>query len=686
VQGAELAFEREARALLNQGQPFLALDAVTQGLEQFPQNVPLRQIGALSLVQSGAVDEARRMLQAMPGWASVDDRPFRELHDALKAAVDSLKGAPRARKGETDKRALDAVARLSEALESARGKRLVSLVGDASLLGVMARVYHEIWRRTDDEADLRQCRGLYLDCFNGTGDVYAGVAAAITSRLVGEAEEATRLARSAVAHAARQKERQEAAEEALGEEDAAVLQASLGAAWLLLGNDKAARGAYERALRLAGGRYHICLAARRELLRLQQAGVEVPEDLPELLRPPSIVVFTGPPLDRPGRETPLFPPHLEPHLRREIEARLDLLNAQIGYCSGSAGADILFVEAMLERGAEVNIVLPFELEDFVRCNVAYAGRRWERRFRNALKLASTVSFATNERFLGHEMLFRFGNQVLHGLSTLRGDFLGSPPYLLAVWDLMPGSLPGGAADFIDQWGDAARVNIVDIDELNMEHPAPESEAPATDVDPAALLPVPAASGPQRIIKAMLFADLVGFSKLGEEHVPAFLTFVQRLHKEVSGGEHPPEFVKTWGDGIFAVAGRAVDMADFALRLRDAVTKVSTSVKGLPSALRIRISLHAGPVFEMEDPFTGLGNCYGTHINRAARLEPVTVPGHVYATQPLVALLTAEQSEARNEAERLGEPYRERFHCDYVGILPLAKGFGREAVYHLRGAD
>ncbi|MBM3488947.1 MAG: adenylate/guanylate cyclase domain-containing protein, partial [Alphaproteobacteria bacterium] len=619
------------------------------------------------------------LLETVPGWSAGDEPPLRNLEAALRRAVATLTAKP------TDKRerarARAAVAALSEALEAMRGQQVSHGGRDPALLGLLGRVNHEIWRLTGQRQELVRSREFYEECFTLSGDLFAGAEAAVAAYLLGARGVARKLATAAL--------RSLDAASGSGDDDLpghdhpAVRSMSQAVMQLLLGQAEAAAASYAEGVALAGRQYQVAVAARRALNDLGQAGLKVPPALPTLLKPPTVVVFTGPPLDRPGQAGPLFPPHLEPQLRAAIEARLDALGGRIGYASAAAGAELLFVEALLERGAEVNLVLPFELEDFVRLNVAPAGPRWERRFRNAIKLADSISFATAERFLGHDMLYRFGNQVLHGIAALRARLLASEPHLLAVWNMLSGSLPGGAADFIDRWGDITRLSIIDIEELNSQHPGPAGDAGrAPDPSPTAVPP----GGAQRVIKGMLFADLVGFSKLGEEHMPAFLDFVGRLHARVSGGQHPPEFIKTWGDGIFAVAPRALDIAEFALKLKDAVAQISDEVAGLPRRLAIRISLHAGPVFEAQDPFTGLRNAYGTHINRAARLEPVTVPGYVYATQTLVALLAAEQAELRSEVERSGEGFRERFACDYVGILPLAKGYGREPVYHLHAAS
>ena len=90
----------------------------------------------------------------------------------------------------------------------------------------------------------------------------------------------------------------------------------------------------------------------------------------------------------------------------------------------------------------------------------------------------------------------------------------------------------------------------------------------------------------------------------------------------------------------AARGRAARRGGLALPL----TRRGDRIRQRPAGCQtVRISLHAGPVYRMDDPFTGRANFWGFDINRAARLEPVTVAGHVYATQPFVALLTTEES-------------------------------------------
>ena len=62
------------------------------------------------------------------------------------------------------------------------------------------------------------------------------------------------------------------------------------------------------------------------------------------------------------------------------------------------------------------------------------------------------------------------------------------------------------------------------------------------------------------------------------------------------------------------------------------------------------------------------NCIGTHVSHAARIEPVTPPGQVFASQAFAAL---------SAAERVRD-----FACHYVGQTALAKGHGIYPTYHV----
>lgn len=723
-------WERQAREYLNEGQNFLAHDVCRAGLEQHPDNRELLIILAIALSQTGAVDEAQRVLQPVLDDILVDDTPFRHLFESLRTAIGRAV-APKSEDGPSQQ-ALSDIAALAEAMEVVRGRKLVSNA-DAGTFNALARVYREAWRAYGERRHLENCRDLFDRAFENAGHLRDGMDAAVMSWLLGDRDKARSLAE-------RVREGQKQAK-TIGSDAAFLGLATLAEAHLLLGEDDAALEAIRKAATIVDRHYSSTVKLLKQFKMLRDGGVAVPDEVFKLIKPPAVVVFTGHMIDHPGDPT-RFPPSLEAAVRKEITERLDGLDAQVGYSMASCGSELLFVEAMLERGAEVNLVLPFAEEDFIESNVRFAGARWEMRFRNALKLANTVTYATEERFLGHEMLYRFANQMIHGVATLRAGFLASEPYLLAVWDMMGGSLVGGAAEFIDQWEDIARLRIIDLDLVatlasddplgdlggfdipdlpedeaeggdgpdaetpallaepeefaalaaaveqadtgeDMPEPEPESDPePEPEPEPEAEA-VPATASTGRVIRSMLFADIAGYSKLKEEHIPAYLEFLRRLKEGVSVASGELESINTWGDAIFAVMGKATPMAEYAMTLKETVARLGREMDDFPKSLNLRISLHAGPVFEAFDPISGRPNYYGSHINRAARLEPVTVIGHVYATQQFVAVLTAEQSAQKTEFERNGGVFEEAFACDYVGVLSLAKDFGRQTVYHLR---
>ena len=667
-------WEQRVSNLLDRGQTFLAQDLADGGLARYPGSVRLRVSRALALMRTGATGDALATLDPILARFAIDETPFETAFEALREAVqqfDRSDGQKPSRKGK-----YISMARLVTALDEVRGKQTLIEGLDGPTLGLLGELYGEAWRQTGDKQDLQRAHDLSLAAFNEAGDRRCGVDAGVAAWLLGRKAVALKLARDVLA--APQGVGLDGTG-AAGERARFEAHAIEGMAALLLGRGDAAAKAYGRARAELSGHLELVVPALRHVQRLRQHGLDVSDAVFEALRPPRVVVFTGHMMDRPGQPLQHLGPAFEAPLKAELHRRLDEMDVQIGYSSAACGSDLLFIEAMLERAAEVNIILPFDHEDFVAACVAYAGPRWIMRFRNALRLAHSVSYATTERYLGHDTLYRFANQMLHGMATLRARFLETEPHLLAVWDMSEGSLIGGAADFIDQWEDIARLQIVDPELLSLGDTVAGEPLPAN----ATPMPVPVKVEPERVTRVMLFADLVGFSKLGEGSIPAYMAMLGRLKSLVDREGARPLAINTWGDAMFVVMERASDLVDYALRLKGAVRALAGESGGL--GLQIRVSLHAGPVFPGIDPFQERPNFYGAHINRAARLEPVTVPGQIYATQQFVALLTAEESALASEARSEGGAFRPPWICEYVGVLMLAKKFGNQPVYHIREA-
>ena len=91
----------------------------------------------------------------------------------------------------------------------------------------------------------------------------------------------------------------------------------------------------------------------------------------------------------------------------------------IGFVYGSlaSGADIVVAEAFLEAGVELNIVLPFAVEEFVAISVAPAGAGWVERFHSCLSRATAVIVTSDSSYRGVRRAVRLRRAYRHGART-----------------------------------------------------------------------------------------------------------------------------------------------------------------------------------------------------------------------------------------------------------------------------
>lgn len=190
--------------------------------------------------------------------------------------------------------------------------------------------------------------------------------------------------------------------------------------------------------------------------------------------------------------------------------------------------------------------------------------------------------------------------------------------------------------------------------------------------------MPAAAAPSerpspRHLKSLLFADISGYTRIPEQYTPRFVEMFLGMCKAVLDSLEPPAVAaSTRGDGLFVVFDLPSHAAEFAVRLQQSLHRIDWPAWGFTRETGVRIGLHTRPVFRTFDAVMGKPTFYGTHVNRAARLEPVVQPGHIFVTEEFAASLVGENDS--------------RFSCDYVGAMPLAKQFGDARLYRLRGAD
>jgi class 3 adenylate cyclase len=171
-----------------------------------------------------------------------------------------------------------------------------------------------------------------------------------------------------------------------------------------------------------------------------------------------------------------------------------------------------------------------------------------------------------------------------------------------------------------------------------------------------------------VIYSMLFADIVGFSKLPDPVYPGFMkAFLEGAKEVLKHPGHPALVSNTWGDAIFAVFATPAEAARAALALQAKAGSIC-----LPgperTCLQLRIGLHTGPVHEGHDPFTEGPSYMGKHINMAARIEPIAREGHIFVSGEFAAIAALEPGD--------------EFLFDYIGQKPLPKDAGVIPVFRL----
>ncbi len=158
--------------------------------------------------------------------------------------------------------------------------------------------------------------------------------------------------------------------------------------------------------------------------------------------------------------------------------------------------------------------------------------------------------------------------------------------------------------------------------------------------------------------SVCFADLVGFTKLGEEIAPEELGLVAgRLEEMATAVAEPPvRLVKTIGDAAMLVSPDAEAMTAAALRLVEASEEEGEEFPSL------RAGIARGPAVAQT------GDYYGRPVNLASRITGIAKPGSVLVDR-----------DARNAAPGA-------FDYSFAGERRL-KGFeSRTKLYRVRRAD
>jgi class 3 adenylate cyclase len=534
---------------------------------------------------------------------------------------------------------------------------------------------------TEDTEERTQCLEEAFACYNKTYQAdystenfesayYTGINAASVSLLAGNTEQSRTIASQVRSIC-------ENILQNMKNEDEPVsfwLYASLGEACLLQGDMEKAEEFYTLAAQGCSKDIRALGSMRKQARLILNAAGKDSNSLDHCFPVPSVVLFSGHIIDQPSREHKRFPIENEELVRSRIAEWLEENNGQIGFSSAACGSDILFLEEMLKRGGEINVVLPFEREPFIQTSVdVVSGGNWVERYSNVLNKANEIKVLSqyNENTLHDDLLFT--NLYLYGTAQVRAERAGTDLKTLLVWDRNKAkSLAGTAAlaELINEKGGS----------FDVVTPLKANEQAATDSDDALTIADDNGSttsitvGPKKgfhhSFLPLLIADVKGYSRLDKREKLLFASnFMGEMAAVLNEFDDRILGRKTQGDSLFLVFKDLQACLQSARALRERTTNIDWTDFGLSSQLTMRISLDAGPCYSYTDPITTQQDFCGDYIVRAARLEPVTPPGNIYASETFVAV-----------AKALGV---KNIKFDYAGQVELPKGYGRMQAFHVK---
>ncbi|MBP0466550.1 hypothetical protein J5Y09_21660 [Roseomonas sp. PWR1] len=411
-------------------------------------------------------------------------------------------------------------------------------------------------------------------------------------------------------------------------------------ALLIAGRNTEAWRALERAEARAGSDLSARATTRRQMRR-EAAFLGLPPGFVDALRIPRVLHYTGH-MPRPGQDDPA----IEALLGAALDAVIATENIGMAFGGLAAGLDILAAEALLRAGIVPRVVLPCDAETYETASVAPAGERWVPRFRALLPRVRLIQL--DERpFAGDDLHLAMAARRAMGLARLHARHRDAEAVQVAAWDRGPQRGAAGTAADVAAWTGAGARSVF------IGWPWPRDMAAEAPPEP------------RRRPMAVLFGDLPRFSALDDAGLADFYEGPLAA-MGAALDRHPALYRNAWGDAVQIAFADAREAAACAFDMRAAL-------EGQDPPIHPRFAIDFGPLLPVHDAVQGVGKYSGRAMTRAARIEPVTPPGRIFATEAFaceVALL----------------PRGSVLACDYAGRIPTAKGFGSLPLYAVRRAS
>ncbi len=161
-------------------------------------------------------------------------------------------------------------------------------------------------------------------------------------------------------------------------------------------------------------------------------------------------------------------------------------NRPVFYGSAACGADIIVLEAALAAGAEVNVVLPFDRQDFIRSSVVNGGERWLARFDAALSARRADRAGDRGAPSWRRRPFRARGAAGRRARGAARRAAAGRPRLLCVIDAASGGQVGGTRSAFERWQRCIGApDVIDLAALRAKSPigSPRMHASRADATP-----------------------------------------------------------------------------------------------------------------------------------------------------------------------------------------------------------
>lgn len=613
------AYYQFGRLFLTKAEPLLAYDVFNEGLkaahlsqnntkQNQGWNIKIAQQQALALAESGAIEEAKKILHGLMPFGGRLER-------------------------ELDSETLGLLGRIYKHLG------LSDELADKSKAEYFVKSYDYYYKGFQNAISQSSFEDAY----------YSGINAATVALFCGKRKVSSELAGEVIFICNKLLQNSESEQCATSY----WLLGSLAEAQLLQCNLQEANVNYHRAFHLMKDDIRAQISMYNQAKSICRALKINSKSLDSLFRVPTILCFSV----KLSEAIDIDNQDIENLVLEKIQQQIEKYDRIIAYASAKNAYEVLFLETVIRKGGEVNITLPFDTATVKKeCFSGEENEGWLQRFDNLITSAASVKILSQYDVNSIDSVNDFTQRFVNGQAQIRAELFKVHIEQMTV-----------------SVGDNAEHEILICSEDGIGHDNSLSCSTTGGGEQSSITSYCKQVNQSEVTYysylPLIFADVEGYSQLNDCQLVIFSTvFWSKVEDVLSRFKSHILNARTQGDGLFAVFDSLEVAALFANKLKSIVNDTDWTDFGLPEKLAIRISLDAGPCCSFVDPVTGKLDFCGHYVNRAARIEPITPPGHIYASETFVAIA---------RAENIG-----LFCFSYAGQITLPKNHGIIPVYHM----